>query len=147
MPASVGFLKEDGKVVEPILATTLQLKHRDRIPDEDLGATACKVSLDFSTSLQDLSDSILRSAFPIWPRLFAEHFVPGSWTTKGCTVKYCIHVNGNLRHLSPVQCLLILLSVGKSCPPNSNVLKEPQIGHLVFHQGSIKAVVMKCHEH
>ena len=96
VPASVRFLKEDGKVVEPILASTLQLKHCDRIPDEDLGTTACKVSLDFPTSLQDLSDSILQSAFPIRPRLFAEHFVPGSRTTKGCTMKYCIHVHGNL---------------------------------------------------
>ena len=78
VPASVRFLKEDGKVIEPILASSLQLKHRDRIPDEDLGTTTCKVSPDFPTSLQDLSDSILRSAFPIWPRLFAEHFVPGS---------------------------------------------------------------------
>ena len=42
-------------------------------------------------------------------------------------------------YFSPIQCLLVLLSVGKSCSSHSNILKEPKVGHLVPHQWGIKA--------
>lgn len=35
---------------------------------------------DSSTDLQDFSDPILGSSFPIWPRFLAEHFVPTRFT-------------------------------------------------------------------